>query len=144
MPSIYISIDQGSEAAPDAAKPQEPQQPQQREQARVPFDRFRILRMQVKGGKRIVGDVKRTVTGRVSEEQHFEKTTITRVAGGWFKVTPAASLAAGEYALVEMQGTDGMNLYVWDFGVDPKAPPNPNVWKPEPKELPKVTPADPQ
>jgi hypothetical protein len=102
----------------------------------VPFDRFRIVRAEVKGGKRIVGDVKRAVTGKISQEQHFVPTTITRVSGGWLKVTPTASLAPGEYALVEMMGKEGMNLYLWDFGVNPKAPANANPWKPEAKTPP--------
>ncbi|MBZ5682646.1 MAG: hypothetical protein LAO24_21340 [Acidobacteriia bacterium] len=110
-----------------------PQQPQQPEQAVVPFDRFRIVRADVKGGKRILGDVKRAITGKVSQEQHIVKTTINRVSGGWLKITPTEPLAPGEYALVEMMGKEGMNLYVWDFGVNPNAPANANPWKPDPK-----------
>jgi len=85
-------------------------------------------------GKRIVGDVKRSVSGRVSEEQHYMKLTITRVTGGWMKITPVEPLPNGEYALVEMMGKDGMNLYVWDFGVNPNAAANANPWKPDSNE----------
>ena len=117
--------------------PQQPEQPQQPQQPIVPFDRFRIVHADVKSGKRIVGDVKRQVTGKISQEQHFIKTTITRVSGGWLKLTPTEALPPGEYALVEMTGkqgtlgSEGMNLYVWDFGVNPKAPANANPWKPD-------------
>ena len=151
VPSIYISVDdespnneapsgQTASAKPslpslDAprAQPQGPQQPQQPEQAIVPFDRFRIVHTKVKGGKRIVGDLKRTPTGKISQEQNFVKTTIDRVSGGWLKLTPTEDLAPGEYALIEMKGNEGMNLYVWDFGVNPTAPANANPWKPDAK-----------
>ena len=144
VPSIYINVDDPDQAEqpqqPQSNKqtqqPQQPQQPQQAEKPIVPFDRFRIVKTEVKGNKRILGDVKRQVTGKISQDQKFVKTTITRIAGGWFKVTPAESLAPGEYALVEMVGNEGMNLDVWDFGVNPKAPANANPWKPEKKNSP--------
>ena len=130
VPSIYLNVEEG----PD--QPQQPQSTQQSagpEQPSVPFDRFRIVHLDLKGNKRILGDVKRQVTGKVTQEQHSVKTTITRVSGGWFKLTPAESLVPGEYAVVEMMGKEGMNLYVWDFGVNPKAAANANPWKAEAK-----------
>lgn len=142
VPSLYINVEPGPEemvqtagSPKDAARAtgQQPQQPQQPEQAIVPFDRFRIVKTEVKGSRRVVGDMKRAPTGKVSQDQRVAKTTITRVTGGWFKVTPIEPLAPGEYALVEMMGKDGMNLYVWDFGVNPKAPANANPYKPDAK-----------
>ena len=120
-------------ASPAPAKPQAPEQAQQAASASAPPDPYRIVRVQEKGGRRILGGVKRAVTGKVSQEQTFVKTTITRVRGGWVKITPNENLLPGEYAVVEMVGKEGMNLYVWDFGVNPKAAANANPWKPEPK-----------
>jgi hypothetical protein len=150
VPSIYINADEESSDRPPtgetaSAKPSEPsldaprgerqqaQQPQQPQQALVPFDRFRIVRAKVKGGTRIVSDIRRAVTGKVSQDQSYVKTTIDRVSGGWLKLTPTEDLAPGEYVLVETKGGEGMNLYVWDFGVNPNAPANANPWKPEVK-----------
>jgi len=139
VPSLYINVEPipGQPDQPGASRPAQSagqtQQPQQPEQAMVPFGRFRIIHAEVKGGKRILGDVKRAVTGKISQEQHFVPTTITGITGGWLKLTPTSSLAPGEYALVEMVGAEGMNLDVWDFGVNPKAVANPNPWKPEGK-----------
>jgi len=144
VPSIYINAESDPDqpdasrssgtksAAGQANTPEGPEQPQQAEQAIVPYDRFRIVRAEVKGSKRVVGDVKRGATGKVSTQQHSLPTTIDRVNGGWFKIAPTQPLAPGEYALVEVMGTEGMNLYVWDFGVNPKAPANANPWKPQP------------
>ena len=134
IPSFYINL----EAPPPAAAP--PQDPQSPQAAAVPFDRFRIVRAdtKTKAGKRTLAEVKRGVTGKMTQDQHFEKTTTTRITGGWLKLTPAQSLAPGEYAVVEMMDKEGMNLYVWDFGVNPNAPENANPWKPEAKEAPKA------
>ncbi len=159
VPSIYLNVEDETPEAPkgetESAKLNQPsldapraeqdpaqrksQQPQRPEQAIVPFDRFRIVRTKVKNGKRIVGDLKRNVTGKVSQDQNVVKTTIDRVNGGWLKLTPIEDLAPGEYAVIEMKGNEGMNLYVWDFSVDPKAPANANPWKPDvkPSDAPK-------
>jgi hypothetical protein len=142
VPSLYLSVEPTpeqmiatsiSDAHPSNA-PVGPEKPQQPQQAAVPYDRFLIVHTEIKGNKRVVGEVKRAVTGKVAQEQHSVKTTIDRVAGGWLKITPTEPLPAGEYALVEM-GTDGMNLDVWDFGVNPKAPANANPWKPDSKPV---------
>ncbi len=159
VPSIYINVNDEPDAPPsgqtasaqqsqpslDAPRPEQrgserqgPQQPQQPEQALVPFDRFRIVHTKVKNGKRIVGDFKRAPNGKIEQDQNFVKTTIDRVSGGWLKLTPTENLAPGEYALIEMKGNEGMNLYVWDFGVNPTGPANANPWKPD------VKPAEPE
>ena len=54
-------------------------------------------------------------------------TSASRLNGGWLIITPTENLAPGEYALVEMADSGAMNLYVWDFGVDPSAPANANA-----------------
>jgi hypothetical protein len=149
VPSLYINFDDAPDQAsqigqPAAAKDSAhntsaPQQPQQSQQP-IASDRFRIVRTDVKNGKRILGDVKRQVTGKISQEQHLVKTTVTSIGGGWMKLTPTEPLLFGEYALVEMMPMDssstkeGMNLYVWDFGVNAKAPANANPWKPSTPE----------
>jgi hypothetical protein len=148
VPSLYINVDAEANSEPPSgetasAKPSlpsldapraQPQQPQQPEQAIVPFNRFRIVHVKVKDGKRIIGDLKRTPAGKVSQQQDFVKTTIDRVSGGWLKLTPVTDLAPGEYALIELKGNEGMNLYVWDFAVNANAPANAKAYKPEEKK----------
>jgi hypothetical protein len=96
------------------------------EEPELPWDRFKIVRMQAKNGKRVVGDIRVAVYGKVSQEQKLVPTNAEQLTGGWVKVTPTSELAPGEYAVIEMLGKEGMNLYVWDFGVNPNAPANMN------------------
>ena len=129
VPTLYINIDRGEDQpeseTPAEAKPKEPEPlPAQ--------DRFKIVRLETKGDKRVVGDIKIAVYGKISQDAKFVATTAQPMAGGWVKVTPTESLASGEYAVVEMLGKEGMNLYVWDFGVNPNAPANTVAFKPDP------------
>jgi hypothetical protein len=137
VPSLYIN--NADEPAPfeghgvPLSSTPSAQQPQQTQQPIASSDRFRIVRIEVKNNKRILGEVKRDGTGQITQDQKIIKTTGTVIKGGWLKLSPTESLAPGEYALVEMMGKEGMNIYVWDFGVNPNAPANANPWKPEAK-----------
>ena len=123
LPAIYINV----EAQDDANVPEHPVT----ELPQLPWDRFKIVRAQVKRDKRIVGAVKTSVVGKSSQEQNLVPSTAEKLTGGWIKITPTAPIASGEYAVVEMLGKEGMNLYVWDFGVNPSAPANVNAQNPE-------------
>ena len=129
VPALYINIDRNEDQpeseTPVGAKPKEPE-------PLPPQDRFRIVRLETKGDKRIVGDIKIAVYGKISQDAKFVPTTAQPMTGGWVKLTPTESLASGEYAVVEMVGKEGMNLYVWDFGVNPNAPANTVAFKPDP------------
>ena len=125
VPAIYVNLeqqDQLDKATQIAEKTKEEQ---------LPWDRFRIVRLQSGKDKRIVGDIKIAIYGKISQEQKVVLTTATKLTGGWVKVTPSGDLEPGEYAVVELLGKDGMNLYVWDFGVNPSAGANATAWKPD-------------
>ncbi len=132
VPALYVNIDRGEETEADAAISQAKKQDAKQESPVPPIDRFRIVRLTPKGDKRVVGDIKIAVYGKISQDAKFVPTTTQPMTGGWVKVTPRESLATGEYAVVEMLGKEGMNLYVWDFGVDPGAPANSVAFKADP------------
>jgi hypothetical protein len=115
-PTIYVDIDEGP--GNDVAL----------------SDRFRIVRAEMKNGARVVGNLKISTSGKTSQQSTVVPATVEKLGTGeWVKITPVGDLAPGEYAVVEMLGPDEMNLYVWDFGVNPAAPANPNTWQPAPK-----------
>src|SRR5579884_472602 len=58
LPTIYINIDASDEQDTTSKTPA----------AELPWDRFRIVRVQVKGDRRIVGEIKVAVTGKSSQE----------------------------------------------------------------------------
>jgi hypothetical protein len=124
-PAIYINLsglDTDGDASANAAQHQD-QRP----------DRYKIVRAQVdaKRGMRVIGDYKISMIGKVKQEQNDIPASAEQMKGGWVKLTPTQDLAAGEYAVVEILGENEMNLYVWDFGVNPNAGDNPSAWTPK-------------
>lgn len=137
VPTLYIKLEDAAPASgPRASQPDSSNSKSQDPKAQPsasPSDHFLILHAEVKGNKRIVAGVKRELTGKVTHEEKTVKATANEIRGGWLKLTPTDHLTPGEYALVEMSEKGSMNLYVWDFGVNEKAPANPNPWKPDKK-----------
>jgi hypothetical protein len=158
VPSIYINInleDEDEQAPPSgetaSAAPSQPsldaprqqrEQPEQPQRASVPFDRYRIVRVKVKSGKRMVGNVKRAANGSVTVAEDSVKTTINRVGSGWLKLSPIEDLAPGEYAIVETRDPDALNLYIWPFSFNPNGPANTNPWTSDANSEKKSTAAD--
>src|SRR6185437_11142190 len=135
LPTIYINLTSGEDAdQADNSKSKKPV-------TELPWDRFRIVRAEVKGDKRIVGAIKVAVYGKASQEEQIIPADAEQLAQGWIKLTPKAPLTPGEYVIAELLGKEGMNSFVWDFGMHPDAPANMSVIKPEsstPKKSPEV------
>lgn len=127
LPTIYVNVeqDQGSTVMSEQPRPSD-------KPSAEAWDRFRIVRADSKQDKRIIGDIKVAVYGKVSQEQKLVPTTAQKLTGGWVKVTPKSDVAPGEYVVVEMLGKEGINTFVWDFGVNPSAAANAAAVKPEP------------
>ena len=136
VPSVFINVSADTaKGAPAVASGAEELGHVGEESAALPVaERFRIIRVESKGNKRVAGAIKVGVTGKTKTDERFIGATVTTMSGGWVKVTPIDPLANGEYAVAEMLGKDSMNLYVWDFGVNPNAPANAFAQKPEAPE----------
>ncbi|HWC18333.1 MAG TPA: hypothetical protein VG498_15030 [Terriglobales bacterium] len=104
-------------------------------------DRFKIVRVQSKKDSRVVSKVNVSLLGKISNQEDVIATTAESVKGGeWVKLTPQQPLTIGEYAVVEMLDPKTINMFVWDFGVNPSAPMNSTAWTPQPvKQKPTAT-----
>lgn len=121
-PFIYILVDQD----------QDPSNNMPAENAK---DHYKIIKVEERKDSRVVGNISTAIYGKRKQDARFIDTNSEVVQGGpWVKIMPAEKLQPGEYAVVEMLGPEkkDMNLYVWDFGVNPAAPANPTAWKPAP------------
>ncbi len=118
-PFIYVFLDTESDS-PYTSDPTKQQ------------DHWRIVKLEEKKGNRLVGNINIAVYGKVKEQAQFAPAEVTPVSGRWIKITPQGLLPPGEYALVEWLGPDGINRFVWDFGVNPNAAANTGVWRAQP------------
>ena len=131
QPEIFINIDYDDNAAGTQVSG---------------TDKFRLVRVtpKPKENRRVVSNLKIALTGRMKEQRDVVPARVSHFTTEWLKVVPDAPLPPGEYALIEMLTPTQMNLFVWDFGVNPHAPENPAAWKPvAPKPLPAGTDATP-
>ena len=134
-PAIYVDVTPTDSMSPDNKPSPELNSP----------DRFKIVRIQQKKDTRVVSNVKISLLGKVSNQEDVVATKAEVVNGGeWVKLTPERPLVTGEYALVEMLDPKTINMYVWDFGVNPDAPANASAWIPQAvKQKPTATDASP-
>ncbi len=75
-----------------------------------------LVRAKVKGNKRMLESI-RSLFGQESQDRVEIAIQRWEVAPNIYRFTLSAPLPPGEYALAEIL-QDGLNLYVWDFGVD--------------------------
>jgi hypothetical protein len=76
-----------------------------------------LVRATVKGNKRLLESIRSLFGEELSKEHKTVSVQRWEIARTVYRFTLSEPLQPGEYALAEML-PDGMNLYVWDFGVD--------------------------
>ena len=76
-----------------------------------------LVRATVKGGKRQLESIKSYFGQQVEEKRNSMSIQRWEIAPTVYRFTLGEPLPPGEYALAEIL-PDGMNLFVWDFGVD--------------------------
>lgn len=83
-----------------------------------------LIRAKVHGNTRIVEhlDSYKTEHSELRDTVSVER---WEVAKGVYRLTLSQALEPGEYALAEIVTGEGMNLYLWDFGIDAAAPGGP-------------------
>lgn len=81
-----------------------------------------LVRATVSGGRRELATIRSLFGQQISEDSKVIAIQRWEVAASVYRFTLSEQLAPGEYALAEIL-PDGMNVFVWDFGVDRPAGP---------------------
>lgn len=124
QPAIFLDIDTADNSQPEFT---------QKTPDKEPSNHYGIVRVEQKKDVRIIGKLNVAMYGKVSQKESWIPVT-TSTLGEWVKLTPTEPLPPGEYAVVELLEKKQINLFVWDFGVDPAAPANPSAWTPKQPE----------
>ncbi len=87
-----------------------------------------LIQARVKGGLREIESISTIITGQKSEDRKAISIERWKLAKGVFRLTLSQSLTPGEYVFAELT-QEGMDLGVWEFGVDGPAPAKPPTKK---------------
>lgn len=132
-PAIYVSLDADDDGTLDSSSALTVEthgagSVKNKNQRSSPNSRYAIVRVQVRRNLRVVGAMKVSMLGQVSHSEDVVETNAEILPGRhWMKLTPKEPLGFGEYALMEELSPTEVNLDVWDFGIDPRAPDNKNA-----------------
>jgi len=108
-PEFYLR-----EVAPD---PDNPTAIWQSSRPGIDGPEVQLVRATVKGGKRRLRAIKSMFGQEVSSQMDTISIQRWEIANNVYRFTLSEPLPPGEYALAEIL-PDGMNVFVWDFGVD--------------------------
>lgn len=87
---------------------------------------FAIVRVDERKAVRIVGAIKVSPSGQVTQDENVIPTKVEVLPGKhWLRIQPLQQLTIGEYALVEILSASDINQSVWDFRVNPTLGDNP-------------------
>jgi len=80
-----------------------------------------LVRAHVHSGSRHITEFNTNIVGETRTKETRIPITDWVVAQNTFRYTLGQKLEPGEYALIENVPGQGIDLYIWDFGVDPPA-----------------------
>lgn len=133
-PVLYVSLDGGEDTVPDAAlaiNTHGASSVKDKNSFSSPDSKYAIVRVESRKNLRVIGALRVSMLGKVSQSEDIIPTNSEILPGKrWMKVTPKYPLSFGEYALVELLSPGEINLDVWDFGVNPRAPENKKAYSP--------------
>lgn len=134
QPQIYLSLDDkdASDTAPMSAitvPTHNASEVQNHAHGAASADAgFAIVRVDQRRAMRIVGNIRVSATGKVTETENVQPVKSRVLPGShWLRITPVAPLSVGEYALVQILSPTQLSDEVWDFSIHPTAPENPSV-----------------